>query len=199
MPTPEYLPLSIEKAAACQKLFELAGRIAGLLESQKVLSHPSMQASLDDLLGAVYSLIYAKAHEYDDRQQALSPKDIQAVTVRAKDISAGRVRTEGKWTAGFYFNNALFRISAVYHRALKIVAGREGSRDYVEALRPIAEKLHQRRRGKVWTNTNLAKLHREVNELKHTADGIYEGRNVQFEEAIQALEELVNIVEAWTL
>lgn len=197
MSTPSYLPLSAEKILADKTLFELAGRIATLLDSQNVQSHASMQASLDDLLGAVYSLIYARNHDYDDRQKALGPKDVQAVATRAKDMSVGKVRMEGKWTAGFYFNNALFRISAVYHRSLKIVTGKEKERAYVDTLRPIAETLFQNWQNRPWTNTSLAKLHKEVNELKHTADGIYEGRNVQFGEAILALDELLNLIEAW--
>jgi hypothetical protein len=194
---PDYLSLSTGTEVGCQKLFEFAGRIVTLLESQKVRSSPSMQASLDDLLGAVYSLIYAEYHRFEKRSQSLSFQDVQAVTTRAKDISNHRVRTDGKWTAGFYYNNALFRISAVYHRALKIVTGREAEDGNVNAFRPAAEKLYKNWRKCVWSSTNLKKLHREVNQLKHTTKGIYEGRNVQFDEAVQALDELLKLIEAW--
>jgi hypothetical protein len=194
---PDYLTLSAEKTTACQPLFELAGRIAALLNSSRIQSCVSMLASLDDLLGAVYSLIYARNHGYDERQQSLSPKDIQAVHIRAADMSAGKVRTEGKWTAGFYFNNALFRLAAIYHRALKIITGRENEKLYVETLRPIAETLFQNWTKQKWTYANLTKLHKQVNELKHGADGIYEGRDVRFEEAVRAVDELLNLIEAW--
>jgi hypothetical protein len=188
---PDYLPLSDEKATACQILFECAGRIRTLFESQLVQSSASMQASLDDLLGAVYSLVYARNHDYDDRQHALDPKDIQAVSVRALDISKGKVRTEGKWTAGFYFNNALFRIAAIYHRALKIATEKETEGDYVGALLPEVERKHPK-----WKNANLMKIHRQVNDLKHTADGVYQGRDVKFNEAVCALDELLSLIEA---
>jgi len=197
--TVQYLPLSGAKAAACAELFEFARRIKVLLDSQKVQSSASMQSSLDDMLGAVYTLIYARHHDYDDRRHALGPQDIQAVGVRAADMSTGGVRTEGKWTAGFYFNNALFRISAVYHRALKIVTGKEHEKNeiYIGTLRPIAESLFQNWENRGWTNTNLAKLHKEVNELKHMPDGIYQGRDVQFTEAVGALDELLTLIESW--
>jgi hypothetical protein len=194
--TVQYLPLSGAKAAACRELFEYAGRICVLLKSPKVQTSASMQASLDDLLGAVYSLIYARSRDYDDRQQTLGPQDIQAVRVRASDMSIRRVRTEGKWTAGFYFNNSLFRVSAIYHRALKIVTGKE-KETYADTLRPIAESLFQNWENRGWTSTNLAKLHREVNELKHTPDGIYQGRDIQFSEATSAVDELLTLIEAW--
>jgi hypothetical protein len=151
-----------------------------------------MEASLDDLLGAVYSLIYATNYDYDERQKPLRPLDFQAVLIRAQDMAACKVRTEGKWTAGFYFNNALFRIAAIYHRSLKIVTGRERTRLYVDALRPTARASFPK-----WTDANLAKLHKEVNGLKHTPDGIYKGRDVKFDQAVKALDELLNLIEMW--
>ena len=194
---PDFLILSPEKATTCEQLFQLSRRIATLLQSQKIQSSASMQASLDDSLGAVYSLIYARNYEYDDRQQPLGPKDIGAVKTRAMDMATGKVRTEGKWTAGFYFNNSLFRISAVYHRALKIITGRETEKVYVDTLRPIAEALFHGWRHQNWANENVKKLHKEVNELKHTADGVYEGRDVKYDEAARAVDELLNLIEAW--
>jgi len=147
---------------------------------------------LDDLLGAVYALVLARNHGYDDRLHALDPRDIHAVSVRARDISIGQVRTEGKWTAGFCFNNALFRISAAYHRALKIVTGNENKKLYVESLLPAVHALHPQ-----WQNANLVKIHEQVNDLKHTAEGIYRGRDVWFDEAVSALVELMSLIEAW--
>src|SRR5580704_80905 len=122
---PDYLSLSPETTTACQPLFELAGRIATLFSSPQVQASVYMQASLDDLLGAIYSLIYARQHGYAERNHSLGTDDIQNVQVRASDICVSKVRTEGKWTAGYYFNSALFRIAAVYHRVLKTVAGKE--------------------------------------------------------------------------
>jgi hypothetical protein len=46
-------------------------------------------------------------------------------------IVAGKVRLGGKWIARGYFNNALFRTAAIYHRVLKIVVG---ERAYVPVL-----------------------------------------------------------------
>jgi hypothetical protein len=194
---PSYLSLSAKKFTACRELFAFAGRIGTLLDSQKVQSCTSMQASLDDFLGAVYSLIYARNHDYDDRQQALGQSEMRSVHIRATDMGTGKVRVEGKWTAGFYFNNALFRISAIYHRALKIVANKEAKRDWADTLRPVAESLFQSWENRLWTNTSLVNLHKEVNDLKHTASGNYHGREVKFPEAVSALNELLNLIEAW--
>jgi len=82
------------------KLTALAGRIAQLLGSTPPVKQ-SLQACLDDLLGAVYSLMYAKRHKFVSRPQALAQKDIGNVLIRARRMAASKLRTEGKWTAGF--------------------------------------------------------------------------------------------------
>lgn len=192
---PEYLPLPAETQAACQPLFGLAGRIATLLASPRIQSSISMQSLLDDLLGAVYSLIYARHHKYSERKQPLSSKDIQNVHVRATDIRESKVRTEGQWTAGYYFNSALFRIAAVYHRALKTVAGKEDL--YPNDLLPIVDTQFQVWKGEAWCHGKTTTVYRQVNKIKHKADGIYRGRGVVFDDAVQALQELLNLIEAW--
>jgi hypothetical protein len=95
-----------------------AGRIGKLLTTPAVRANPDLAGSHDDFLGAVYALIQAKKHDFADRT---GPIEIAAVEKRAQKIAAGKVRTNGKWVAGFYFNNALFRTAAVQHRILKII------------------------------------------------------------------------------
>ncbi len=97
-----------------------ARRIGALLTETAVLTNTDLAGSLDDFLGAVYALIQAKQHGFTDRT---APIDITAVERRARMIAAGKVRLDGKWIAGGYFNNALFRTAAIYHRILKIVVG----------------------------------------------------------------------------
>ena len=178
-----------------QRLPLLAKRIGQLLSSNPQPKR-SLQACLDDLLGAVYSLMYAKHYEFDDRPQPLTPENMDSVVVRAKDMAASKLRTEGKWTAGFYFNNALFRTSGVYHRTLKILSGNELTRKDmgVGVLRPIVEKLYKARKGLPWEYRNVKQVHNEVVELKHKK-GVIEGRNVPFATAADAVEELLNLIE----
>ncbi|HMD09202.1 MAG TPA: hypothetical protein VKH63_16845 [Candidatus Acidoferrum sp.] len=56
-------------------------------------------------------------------------------------IADGKVRLDGKWIARGYFNNALFRTAAIYHRVLKIVVG---ERAYVPALVTKAQATYPR-------------------------------------------------------
>jgi hypothetical protein len=177
------------------KLAGLAGRIAQLLSSGKQPKQ-SLQACLDDLLGAVYSLMYAKHHKFSSRPQALGQNEFLNVLVRARKMASSKLRTDGKWTAGFYFNNALFRTAAVYHRAIKIVTGNEDSREYVDKLEPEAKKRYEDVRHASWTNGNVRKVHWEVNGLKHDSSGISGGRGVEFEMAVEAIDEILNLIEA---
>jgi hypothetical protein len=177
------------------KLTALAGRIAQLLGSKPPIK-TSLQACLDDLLGAVYSLIYAKHHRFSSRPQALGQNDMGNVLVRARKMSLSKLRTEGKWTAGFYFNNSLFRTAAVYHRSLKIVTGNEESKKYVDELEPDAKKRYEDVRHAPWANKSVRKVHCEVNGLKHGSSGISGGRGVEFETAVEGIDEILNLIEA---
>jgi hypothetical protein len=177
------------------KLTTLAERIAQLLNF-KPQPKQSLQACLDDLLGAVYSLMYAKHFKFSSRPQALGQNDIGNVLIRARKMAVSKLRTEGKWTAGFYFNNALFRTSAVYHRAVKILAESEESREYLDKLEPIAKQRYEDARHASWSNTNVRKVHDEVNGLKHTSSGISGGRGVEFDIAVEAVGEILDLIEA---
>lgn len=192
--TVTFFATSDQNATEYRQLAQLSGRIAALLESPKVRSRSPLLACLDDLLGAVYSLFYAKHHNYADRIKPLGPDDIKAVSVRAKDMAHYRVRTEGKWTAGFYFNNALFRIAAVYHRALKTVVG-----DNAKTFKVLVREAHERfkrAQNSDWASGALEKVNCEVNGLKHTTEGILPGRDVTFGDAVRAAGELLTLIEA---
>ena len=169
------------------RLASCARRIGQLLKSPAVTANAEAQSSLDDFLGAVYALIRAKHEGFRDRPGRTIA--IRPVAQRAARIAAGNLKTEGLWIAGFYFNNALFRTAAVYHRMLKVVTGGNG---YVPTLLPKARKQHPS-----WTSTELSKVHDQVNELKHDPRGIYHGRTVTYAEALAAACELLDLIEAW--
>jgi hypothetical protein len=118
-------------------LFDAAGRIAALLRTTTAKPDSELLGSLDDFLGAVYALIFAKQHGFTNRLDR-SIK-IASVEKLANYISAGKLPTDRKWMAGFHFNSALFRTAAVSHRILQIVVGEN---DDVPPLCDKAEKLY---------------------------------------------------------
>ncbi len=161
------------------RLRNVAARVAALMESV-----PRLQDELDYAVGAIYALFRAEELEYKDRDYPLPPAYQKAPLTRAKDMSEGKVRKEGAWVAGFYFNYALVRIAADYHRVLKVLTGKD---DHAKSL---AKRL-----APGFVHTHLDKVHDEVNALKHRPDGLAAGRKVKFEEAVQALEELLSVIE----
>jgi hypothetical protein len=190
---PNFFQTDRQRGQDYEPLYELSRRIAKLLEPE--VSAPSEWAAcLDDLLGAVYSLFFAIRHNLSERPNPLSERDIDAVLVRAKNIAQAKVRTEGKWTAGFYLNNALFRIAAVYHRALKIYAG--DSQLEMKKLVKKAEEKYRNAQGRPWESRMLKKVNCEVNRVKHRESGIIKGRDAGLKEAIQATDELLTLIEA---
>lgn len=164
-----------------------ARRISQLLNSPAVAADAEAQSSLDDFLGAVYALIRARFKKFQDRPGR--PIDIKFVAQRAAKIAGGRIKTDGLWIAGFYFNNALFRTAAVYHRMLQVATGQDG---YVPALQLAALTRYPN-----WNSIKLFKVHSQVNELKHEPQGVYHGRLVTYEDALTAACDLLDLIEAW--
>lgn len=176
-------------------LTNAAGRICTLLRLPKVTGSPAALGCLDDFLGSVYALIFAKLGGFADRVGV--PIEPDKVVSRAEQITMGRVRTDGRWMAGFHFNGALFRIAGAYHRGLKVVVGEPKSREYACTLQPKAAALYRTWKSSEWESRGIKAVHDQVNDLKHTPQGVYEGRKVQFKEALKAVEELLNLIESW--
>jgi len=173
-------------------LSQCAGRIGQLLAVPAVKTNSDVESSLDDFLGAVYALILAKRKKFQDRPGR--PIDFKPVAQRAARIAAGNVKTDGLWIAGFYFNNALFRTAAVYHRILKVIAPpAKGRKDDVPTLQSAAIARYAG-----WNSIKLHKVHSQVNELKHEPQGIYRGRLVTYQDALTAACDLLDLIEAWT-
>jgi len=168
-------------------LSKYADRIGKLLTAPAVRTNPDLSGSLDDFLGAIYALIQAKQHDFTDR--TARPTKIDAVAKRAFKIAAGCVRTDGKWIAGFYFNDALFRTAAVYHRVLKIIVGRDAS---VGTLVTNAKNLFSH-----WKSDKLDIVHSQVNCLKHAPSGVHNSRTAKYDDVIGAVDELLDLIEAW--
>jgi hypothetical protein len=176
---------------ANKPLTEFGRRMLVLLENERVQNEKPIQASIDDLLGAVYSLIHAKSHQFVHRTGQV---EIPVVKTRARQIQFGVVRTDGRWIAGWHFNSALFRLAAVYHRLLKAVTGED--ENVADLLQPAREMfLRQAKRN--WENKCIHKIYQEVNCLKHSARGLYFSRRATFADAVSSIEELLRLAEAW--
>ena len=174
-----------------EKLALYGKRLVKLLRSPQAQKSHYFVATLDDFLGAVYSLVLSQCnvHPFEKRSGQI---EIDTVVRRAEDVASGKLRTSGNWMAGFHFNGALFRIAASYHRGLKVVAYKETSKDMRHKLLPDVERAFP-----AWRHKNLDDVYDEVNDLKHTAEGKFNFREVDLEGAKAAVEELLELFELW--
>lgn len=176
-------------------LADFGARLRTLLDNTKLRSQPDAVGVIDDLLGAVYSLILARHHHFDDRIK--TPIEIDVVQKRAAQIENGDVRIDGKWIAGWHFNSALFRIAAVYHRLSKLVLGTPATKDYMPTLLPKVKSLYRQCTNAEWSCKRVGAIHDEVNTLKHTPQGVHSTRYATFDDALTAVGELVELIETW--
>lgn len=172
-------------------LADYGARILNLLQRAQTQQNHFLLATLDDFLGVLYALIFAKCNNRPFTERS-EPIEIQAVVKRAEHVAKGRVRTSGNWLAGFHFNSALFRISATYHRGLKAVSGKETSDLQKGELLKIVEPAFPS-----WQHKELDNIHKEVNQLKHDGEGLFQTRSVTWKQAESAVEELLELFELW--
>jgi len=166
-------------------LAELAHRITVVVGRFKANRDDPVVAALDDLLGAIYALVSAVEKDFKGKT---GKSDFDAVLTRAQQLASGQVRKDGNWMAGFHFNNALFRISAVFDRLPKAVGGHIAARN-----------AYLKRKGHPWSDKEAHDIRMEVNALKHKASGVYRGRRRALQDATIAVEQLIELAENLTV
>lgn len=190
--------LEVDRADATYgRLAAFAARLKTLLDRPKVQADACLRHALDDFLGAVYALALAKCLDFTDRPPGTSPEP-DKVQIRAEQVANGRLRLDGQWMASFHFNSALLRISAVYHRVLRVLTSDHRREANVGELRQKLETdpAYAAWTGHPWAFTNLRQVHTEVNKLKHDSGGVGAGRDARHAQALDAVEELLVVLEA---
>jgi PHD/YefM family antitoxin component YafN of YafNO toxin-antitoxin module len=178
-----------------RRLCTSAERIAVLLERAQSRPSRALKACLDDLLGAIYSLLFASRNGFDDRtEKELDDRYYKDVSIRAADMSSGSVRTDGKWAAGYYFNSGVLRIDAVCHRGAETVAS---PRKGFDNLRKPISDWFQSTQDAPWAAAALQKIGCEARALKHRTDAVIPKRNARFADAVDAIGELIVLFEAF--
>ena len=187
----------VKLAIESQALRSLGRRIRTLLDRVDIENDTGKELLdlLDYVLGALYTLMYAWAIGYNDRPGALPPEQYrqESLLPRAADMNEGWLRIEGAWAAGLYFNSALARLDAAHDRA-EDLAGIKRNKKKTRKTRPNARK------GPSWCgfpqkHVCLGRVYKDVGKLKHTRLGTFSGREVSFADGVQALVELVTLLE----
>jgi hypothetical protein len=172
------------------KIAQFGARIDQLLACDVFRNDPEALGIVDDLLGALYALAFARQTGFVDRPKK-KPIELAAVTRRATQLGKGKIRRDGKWMAGYHFNNTLYRIAATYHRSLQKVTGHRDWR--VDNLVSNAKTSY-----KGWKNDKLGVVHSQVNFLKHEPRGAHDGRVAKIGEAESAISEILDLLERWS-
>jgi hypothetical protein len=162
-------------------LSQLAARIVTVVERYKGKRDDPVVAALDDLLGAVYALVSAVERDFKGKT---GNSDFEAVLIRSQQLANGQVRKDGNWMAGFHFNNALFRISAVFDRLPKALGGHAAAR-----------QAYAKRTGHAWEDKEAHDIRDEVNDLKHKASGVFRKRRRVLKDATAAIDQLLELAE----
>ncbi len=173
-----------------KRLAGFAARIVKLLEKPEVQANEPLVAVIDDLLGAVYALIAARQEKFKGK---LGKSDFPPILDRSKLIAGGKPKVSGNWMAGFHFNSAMFRLSAVFDRLPKSLAGcshGEGCCEHGAGAR------YRKLKGKAWPNQQLHDIRKEVNAIKHEAIGVYKGRRANLSAALAAVNQILDLTEA---
>lgn len=136
------------------------------------------------MCGAVYALVSAIENDFKGK---LGASEFEPVFIRAQHLASGQVRKDGNWMAGFHFNSAMFRISAVLDRLPKAFGGHTA-----------AANKYLKKTGKPWQNKEAHEIRREVNRLKHKASGAFGGRRSALTAATTAVEQLLHLAETLT-
>jgi hypothetical protein len=133
-------------------------------------------------LGALHGLVRAAELGFRDRTQAPSPAYARTLGRMLRRLGHGKAALQGQWLAGFYFNDAMFRLAALYERGLKAVVGSKGRED-IPCLRQIAEAKGLMNSAEF---SALDAVRRDVNALKHRDGLVLTGRTVPFDTAVAA-------------
>ncbi len=185
------------------KLKALAQRLETFMKPAR---GESERDPLDYLLGALHGLFQAKRLGFKDRDHALddargrSPQGVPywkyAALTRVRFMAEGRLRVDGAWVAGFYFNSALVRLAAVFDRTVRLKATRKGLDRRGRGSRPpsVYDLLRALGLG-LFTKGELAKVYQEVNPLKHKPEGLAEGRHVTMADATIAFGQMLELLE----
>jgi len=150
--------------------------------SELVLAFPAEHLGdlLDITAGALASLIRAEQLEYLDRMdEELPPEYYKKLSERIAKMTAGTLPPRGRWIAGYYFNSALLRLGAAREITKKLLDKLDKGKQHPEPnLKP----------------TKSDTLYSEYCSLKHNLRSLRVGRSVTFEQALQALDELVDVL-----
>ncbi len=146
--------------------------------------------------GALHALARSEelGYRHHNRQQGKSTRRATAVgKIAARMAKRGVTAGRGEWLAGYYYNDALFRMDIAYEHILRHRTGLKNAKAPKLLKKAVASGLPRRLLDPSWT-----RVHDEVNDLKHCSWEFGEGPGIEPDEAVEILRDLIKTVE-WAL
>jgi hypothetical protein len=145
---------------------------------------PDTKQTVSFLLGAIFCMKEATSEE--------TPRS-DALEHWIQSITNSKLPVDGKWRQNFYLNSSLQRLAAVLERGLKLLTGTETRKDLdARDLWAIAQQQNLANRRDYH---ELDTVRSEVNRFKHDVLGLSRGRRIGLEQAENALQQAVQILE----
>lgn len=142
-------------------------------------------------LGALHALARAVELGFRDRVGSIPARSYSRdLTRRLKRFGDGKLSLKRQWLAGFYFNDATFRLAALYERGLKAATGGKGQEN-VPCLRQIAIAKGLMSESDFRA---LDAVRKDINHLKHRDGLLLKGRTVPLRRAIVAAREALQLL-----
>jgi hypothetical protein len=174
----------MEKIKVSSKVKAITKKVASLEDnSDKVIM------GLKGLLtGIAYSIIKSEEYGYSHE---IRPSHSKKVSEAAIDICSGKTPEDRKWIAGYYFNDAIYRIAAVYDVSLRILT--DGKERNNEVLAKAAVKTGVLKDRDI---DKLKPIYKDVNKLKHDLEkALPYQKTKSIVPVIKAYEQLCELVE----
>ena len=160
-------------------------------------SDPRHSSLYNFALGAIYSL--ARAEQLGYPRQSQKPGRVWRRMEEAKEMALrmlgeDRPPEQGEWLAGFYFNDAIFRLDLAFEHILRYV-GNLGPNAAIGEVREVAtRRTFPPELLAIWSERER----NADNMLKHRSLEVLENPGISFTDALSIMENLVCAL-AWVL
>jgi hypothetical protein len=147
------------------------------------------------LFGALHALAQAEKLNYSEAsiETGKSKRRTQEVRQLATEMAKkNSLRTQGKWLAGYFFNDAIFRLGICVEHIIRYSAGKHRKKNTLhKAIRLAKENGYDiKTRIPKWNDSV-----KEVDALRHNSWDYMKGPNLSYLEALQLMDNLVELAE----
>lgn len=173
-----------------ERVSAIASRLHNLIPSSHQQTTP-----FNFTVGAIYALRRAEELSYVSKQDAGRGLRMwgEAKQICQTLAKAGTLPEMGEWLAGYFFNDGIIRIAVAYEHLVREVTGAGDNEDYdIDEAKRLGFR-------DAWLQS-WDPVRREMNRLKHKTQKFVDGPLLTYDEAVQALDHLVDALDKsnWT-